>query len=226
MPQSDRICFLDFDHTLFDTDKFFHIDVRERFLALGIDITLWERTYEEVCLSGYTLEKHIETISASSGQQFPLQEMRGIIQNEFSNLEHYLFPDVVPFLQSFDETQAHLAILSFGNPEWQKYKIEASHIAQYFQFLFFTERGNSKRGVVADHVNTYRDIIVIDNHPQELDVIKDCNPNTRTFWMNRVPQKDSLKKLPRNSFLEAKKYMEMNPRHAHIRCASLREIVL
>lgn len=226
MSQPDRICFLDFDHTLFDTDKFFHVDARERFLGLGIDIALWERTYEEVCLSGYTLEKHVETISASSGQQFPLQEMREVIQNEFSNLERYLFPDVVPFLQSFDETRAHLAILSFGNPEWQKYKIEASHIGQYFQFLFFTERGNSKREVVASRVNTYRDIIVIDNHPQELDAIKDCNPNTRTFWMNRVPQKDALKKLPRNSFLEAKKYAGMNPCHRHIGCASLREIVL
>lgn len=41
------ICFFDFDHTLFDTDRFFHVDVREKFLELGIDIAFWDCAYEE-----------------------------------------------------------------------------------------------------------------------------------------------------------------------------------
>src|ERR1700722_10581946 len=126
-----RICFIDFDHTLFDTDHFFHVDVKNRFLELGIDADIWERTYPEVCRSGYTLEKHAEAICAAAQETLPLDDMQKIIREEFADLGRYLFPDVVPCLCAAKKAGVPLAILSFGNPTWQKYKVHASGIGSY-----------------------------------------------------------------------------------------------
>ena len=216
------VYFLDFDHTLFDTDRFFHVDVQERLLALGVDAELWRSTYDAVRLSGYTLEKHMAVIARQPGRQLSPHITQEIIA-EFSDLRRYLFPDAVSFLQSFDPLHTHLAILSFGNPDWQRFKVRASGIEPFFQNLFFTGAEYSKADVVRSCAARYGEIVAIDNHPGELDAIRDAVPSARTFLINRVPEEKVLAELPGNSFLEAKKYLDIPFRHHHTPCVTLQK---
>ncbi|MGH7429966.1 MAG: hypothetical protein ACREJ4_16645, partial [Candidatus Methylomirabilaceae bacterium] len=45
---------LDFDHTLFDTDRFFWIDLGSAFARFGVPADVWERSYDAIWPSGYS----------------------------------------------------------------------------------------------------------------------------------------------------------------------------
>src|SRR3989441_7940476 len=143
MHSLNTACFLDFDHTLFNTDEFFHVDVRNAFLRLEIDAAYWEQSYAAVWPTGYTLEKHAEEVYLRSGSKLPLDAMKRILQNSFSDLRRYLFPDVLPFLQAAKKNGVRLYLLSFGSDEWQRYKVTAPHLGSSYhdRFLPATQGG-------------------------------------------------------------------------------------
>ncbi len=227
MHSSNTACFLDFDHTLFNTDEFFHVDVRNAFLRLGIDAAYWEQSYAAVWPTGYTLEKHAEEVYRQSGSKLPLDAMKRILQNSFSDLRRYLFPDVLPFLQAAKQNGVRLYLLSFGSDEWQRYKVTASHLGSYFDDIFFTATPGGKAKLIEEHADKIpQEALVVDNNPNELDLIKDAAPGIQTYYMNRVP--DDLRSPPddlsRRKFLEARRYLGEIPRHRHTRCKSLDSI--
>lgn len=224
MRSSNTACFLDFDHTLFNTDEFFHVDVRDSFLRLGIDATDWEQSYAAVWPTGYTLEKHVEEVARQSGNQLPLEEMKRILQNSFSDLRRYLFPDVLPFLKEARKNGACLYLLSFGDHEWQRYKASASDVSGYFDDMFFAATQAGKSRLVLDQANrATQTVLVVDNNSMDLDLIRDLAPGIQTYFINRVP--DDLRfptdELSRRKFLEARRYLTRMPRHQHIPCRSL-----
>ncbi len=228
MRSLNRVFFLDFDHTLFNTDEFFHVDVRNSFLRLGIDATGWEQSYAAVWPTGYTLEKHVEEIARQSGNPLPLAEMKRILQESFSDLRRYLFPDVLPFLKKVKKAGGRLHLMSFGDDGWQRYKVFASDLGGYLDGMLFTTIQGGKSGLVLERAKeAAQEVSVIDNNPTDLDLIRDLAPDIRTYCMNRVPDKarspaDSLTLL---KFLEARRYLEKLPRHQHIPCRSLGEIL-
>ncbi len=224
MSSSAAACFLDFDHTLFHTDEFFHVHVRDAFLRLGIDSTVWEQSYHVVWPTGYTLERHAEEVFRRSGARLPLEEMKRILRNSFSDLRAYLFPDVLPFLAEAKKNGVRLYLLSFGHHEWQRYKAAASGLDGYFDDAFFTAVEGGKARLVQERTGKIADkAVVVDNNSAELDLIKDLAPETRTYWMNRVPEDMRIPadELAHRKFLEARKYLEKIPRHIHIPCTSL-----
>ena len=228
MHKSNTTCFLDFDHTLFHTDEFFHVDVRQAFLALRIDAKEWEQSYAAVWPTGYTLEKHAEEVSRQSGSQLPLKEMKSILQNSFSDLRRYLFPDVIPFLQRAKENGTRLYLLSFGDCEWQRYKVSACAVSAYFEDMFFATTPGGKSRLVREQVKTIREVVlVVDNNPVDLDLIRDQAPAVRTCHMNRVPDhmRSPADDLARRRFLEARRYLERVPRYQHVPCRTL-DVVL
>lgn len=226
--RAKTVYFLDFDHTLFNTDEFFHVDVRNSFLRLGIGATEWEQSYAVVWPTGYVLEKHVEEVSRRSGKQLPLEDMKRVLRDSFSDLRRYLFPDVLPFLQQAKRSGARLYLLSFGHQEWQRYKVLASRLNEYFNDVFFTAAEGGKAKLIEHETREVEQTVaVVDNNPLELDLMKDVAPEIRTYCMNRVPDEwvwptDELSRL---KFLEARKYLERVPRHPHIPCRSLEGIL-
>ncbi len=216
--------FLDFDHTLFNTDEFFHVDVRNAFLRFGIDAADWEQSYAAVWPTGYSLEKHAAEVARRLGGRLPIEAMKRVLRDSFSDLSPYVFSDVVPFLQRARKSGAPLYLLSFGDPEWQRYKASASHLSGYFDDMFLTSTEGAKADLVSKRAKGMsQPVAVVDNNPDELDSIKDLAPETRTYWMNRVP--DHLRvpgdELSRRKFLEARRYAEKTPRHQHTPCRTL-----
>lgn len=216
--------FLDFDHTLFNTDEFFHVDVRNAFLGLGIDAADWEQSYAAVWPSGYLLEKHVEEVHRRSGKQLPLEQMKCVLQSSFSDLRRYLFPDVLPFLQRAKKSGVHLCLLSFGHEQWQRYKLLACGLDGYFDDVFFTANEGGKSKLVEQWTKDMaRTVVAVDNNALELDLMKDVAPQVQTYCMSRVPAglvfpTDELSRL---KFLEARRFLERVARHQHTPCTSL-----
>ena len=224
MQASKTACFLDFDHTLFHTDEFFHMDVRQSFLRLGIDIKEWERSYAVVWPTGYSLEKHAEEVSRSAGNQLPVEEMKLVLRNSFSDLRRYLFPDVLPFLKRAKKSGVRLYLVSFGDREWQRYKVSACALGGYFDDMFFAASPGGKSSLVQEQVKKFQGtVLVVDNNPADLDLVRDQVPGAETYLMIRVPDEmrfpaDDLSRL---RFLEARRYLERVPRHRHVLCRTL-----
>lgn len=227
MHLANTACFLDFDHTLFNTDEFFHVDLRNSFLGFGIDIDLWERSYDAVWKTGYTLEKHLEEIYRQSCSQLPLEVMQRNLHDSFSDLRRYVFPDVVPFLEDAKKRGVRLYLLSFGNPEWQSYKVLGSRLDAYFDEMFFIPKEGGKAGLIQDHTHGIEQIVLIDNDPAELDLLKDAIPDAQTYWINRVPDEKLVPddESSRLKFLEARRYVDMSWRHQHVACSTLNGIL-
>lgn len=227
MISSTAACFLDFDHTLFNTDEFFHVDVRDAFLRLGIEGAEWEQSYSAVWPTGYTLERHVEEVFRRSGTRLPLEEMKYVLRNSFSDLRPYLFPDVLRFLEEAKRNGVQLYLLSFGHHEWQRYKAVAAQLDGFFADTFFTAVEGGKARLVQEHAaGNSRKVMVVDNNPTELDLVKDLVPEIRTYCINRVPVHMRLPTDERSSrkFLEARRYLARVPRHRHVLCTSLDSI--
>ena len=220
-------CFLDFDHTLFNTDEFFHVDVRNSFLRFGIETQLWEQSYAAVWPKGYTLEKHVEEISRQSEIQLPLEEMKQVFFNNFSDLKQYLFTDVLSFLENIKKKGVTTHLLSFGNPEWQRYKVHNSGISPYFESIFFTEKEGTKTEHIRKYSELFQQIIMVDNNSIELDLIKDTLPMTQTYFINRVPEEMLIPtdELTRLKFFDARNYVKKPQRHQHIAIKNLHDII-
>jgi len=85
---------LDFDHTLFDTDRFFWVDLRAAFARWAIDAAQWEASYAEVWPTGYSLDKHLGHL-ARHGRvaDSVVAQLKGVLREHFADLRPYLFPD-------------------------------------------------------------------------------------------------------------------------------------
>lgn len=220
-------CFLDFDHTLFNTDDFFHVDVRNSFLQLGIKEQLWEQSYATVWPKGYALEKHVEELNHQSGVQLPVEEIKQLLLNNFSDLKRYLFTDVLLFLENVKKKGIAIYLLSFGDQKWQKYKVHNSGLSCYFEDIFFTTKEGTKAEYIYKYSEIFQQIIMVDNNPAELDLIKDALPITRTYFIDRVPGEMRIPKdeLTRLKFLEARNYIEKPQRHNHVAIKTLHDIL-
>ncbi|MFQ5989080.1 MAG: HAD family hydrolase [Candidatus Methylomirabilales bacterium] len=218
---------LDFDHTLFDTDRFFWIDVRTAFAQFGIDGGHWEESYARVWPLGYSLDKHLDHLSREGQVDVSLKTaIRQVLQERFADLRSYLFADVEPFLKRLQAEQIPCFLLSFGDPSWQAYKVHGARIADFFQDVFTTPKEHAKVEVVERFVGRFPRLVVVDNDPRELDLIKARHPQIETFWITRVPFEalDSFDAGTRERFREARGYATLAAAYDHHRCHTLSEV--
>lgn len=225
--RSSRIaCFLDFDHTLFNTDEFFHLDLRIHFLQLGIDLNCWEESYTAIWSQGYSIDRHIEEINRRSPIKIPPAAGQSLLADHVSDLGRYLFADVMPALQQMKQAGISLYLLSFGHPEWQQFKVSGSGVSQYVEDMFFTLWEGRKADLLQEKSRSFDQVVVIDNNPAELDLIKDTVPEARTYCINRVPDEHvtPADEAARLRYLEARKYLEKARRHQHHDCKTLEDL--
>jgi hypothetical protein len=221
---------LDFDHTLFDTDRFFWVDLKSTFTRFGVPEAAWERGYEAIWPIGYSLEKHLdelERLGVLSGDG-TRRAMLATLQAGFSDLRPYLFPDVQAFLDAARRKEYELILLSFGDPAWQSYKVRASGLASSFQKIVYTAKHDGK-GELLDLLGaSYTALLAIDNNPVDLDSMKARHPNLLTHLICRVKPSDleGPAGIVPDRFREAARYLTIPSRLPHHRCWSLDEVPL
>lgn len=219
--------FIDFDHTLFDCDLFFHVEVWDMVRALGVSRSDWERSYEAVWQSGYSLIKHIDELRGI----LPigtLNRIKQLLDRDFLDLRRFLFADVLDFLNSIPRDRYDVHLLSFGFPEWQIYKVTGSGLVKYFDGLFFTLSYKQRKVDKIYHLaQSYAGGIIIDNSPLELDAVYDAEMPFNTILINRVPEHYANKhKEADYRFCEAAKYLQAEAKHKHEIHKSLMEIAI
>ncbi len=221
---------LDFDHTLFDTDRFFWVDLRSAFARFAIPDDAWEKSYEAIWPIGYSLAKHIEELTRRGAIAEPTTAgmMLSALERAFSDLRSYLFPDVPGFLDAARHRGFELILLSFGDPAWQSYKVCASGIAPHFRKIVYTSQQEGKAELLDDLVPRYTELHAIDNNPAVLDAMKGQNPWMHTHLICRVdlPAASEANDAPRDRFREAARYVSVPSRLPHHRCFSLDEVPL
>lgn len=133
---------LDFDDLLFKTKEFFS-PLQAIFQDFGISPELFHTTYEEVRRDSngkdfcYHFDAHIQKLKShiDFDDQGLLQALPGV----FRKASEYLFPDSIDFVKFLKENGCEITILSFGDNEFQREKIEGSGIADYVDRVFITQ---------------------------------------------------------------------------------------
>ena len=225
-----RAILLDFDHTLFDTDRFFWVDLKFAFARFGVPKEAWEKSYEAIWPLGYSLAKHLDELERLGVIADPeiKRTMLGTLEATFSDLRAYLFSDVPGFLKAAHHRGFDLILLSFGDPAWQSYKVRASGLAPLFQKIVYTVKQGGKGELLDDLGSSYAELRAIDNNPADLDSMKTRHPNLLTHLICRVKPSDleGPASLVPDRFREAARYLSIPSRLAHHRCWSLDEVCL
>lgn len=225
-----RAILLDFDHTLFDTDRFFWVDLKSALARFGVPDEVWEKSYEAIWPSGYSLVKHLDELARLGAIRQPdiRKTMLAAFDADFSDLRRYLFPDVPGFLKAARDRGSDLILLSFGDSAWQSYKVRACGIAPLFRKIVYTARQQGK-GELADELGSrYGELHAIDNNPADLDLMKARNGRLHTHLICRVDPSSVEGADPgaRDRFREAARYLTIPSRLPHHLCRSLDEVSL
>jgi len=170
------IIIFDLDYTLLDTKKF------KAGLANALDLSIddFEKSYLENFKNkklNYNLEKHLKILKQKNTQK---------LKQFFKSLDQYLFPDSIKILKKLGSAPVKarvkknnnkLILLSFGNKEWQKQKINNLSIKDYFDKIILTDIDKAK--ILKTLQKTKEKILIINDNAREIlemkKVLKNCN---------------------------------------------------
>jgi len=172
---------LDFDCTIFNTDKF-REKVVEAFARHGVSRDLFYSTLEESRGSGRDWKPEI---------QFGVLRKQGFgnvdkIQNEFNDILEsthlFLYDDTLPFLKRAKKMYP-LYILSYGEDWFQNKKIEKVSISPYFEKIIVTK--NIYKDKEANDLSCGEPSIFVEDNPSALSAAKKYAPHIITVRINR-----------------------------------------
>lgn len=181
------IIFLDFDDTLFQTKHRWTENDRGFVSRLGIPMATVIAAAEDLHARGifYTMENHLRSVSTMTNIDIPIERTLAAFQNKCKDLAPYLFPDVISWLQGAKEHGIPLYVLSHGDPAWQDFKLEHSHIIDYFIDRIYTKKSAEKINTVLQLFPNATDIIFVDDNSKELNATHVDAPNLKIIRMNR-----------------------------------------
>ena len=103
----------------------------------------------------------INDIMQNKNQQLTFLELKKLVKKQNLNLKNYLYPDVIPFLEKYQDK--NLILLTHGDYDYQLFKIRESKIVKYFKEIKITD--NYKGLLKLD----YQKSIFIDDNPKEIE---------------------------------------------------------
>ena len=157
--------YFDFDRTLFDTEAF----LKELYRILkeyNIPIDLFDKIKNEEKEKGFNSFKILEKIKRSYSFSTGLyHDLENFIECD----SMYLFNDSVDLLKYLKSKHFELILLTKGDYNFQKVKIDNTNIDEYFDDIIIT---NKHKGELAIDYNA----IFIDDSIEEIDSILKNNP--------------------------------------------------
>lgn len=151
--------YIDFDSTLFDSNKYLH-ELYEICEKYGTN----REKLDEIIDSIF---KHHKDFFIDDLLNYLLEEKKvnKKIKEDFIKLENtsFLYNDSLNFLKAIKEKYTPI-LLTCGNISHQEKKINACNIAQYFSNIIITPGNKSKVSKV-----DYKNSIFLDNNPKEIE---------------------------------------------------------
>ena len=200
--------YLDFDYTLFDTYEF-----RKGLYAIleknGLDKTYLAMT-PEMKTSGQKLLNIKELFkSLSETKNIPLENFLEPLEKLYSECDKFVYDDTIEFLNYLKSKDYKLHVLTWGEKEFQKEKLKASKLYDYFDEAIYAEQLKYELDI------DYENGIFVDDSIRDLEGLYNRNAK-QVFRIKRKNGKNSDKELSIqeilefNSLKELQDYLEEN----------------
>ena len=174
--------YLDFDGTLFNTDKFYQ-DYLNLFQEYGLD----EDLINNIKLKLFKTTKfNLDILTNYLVKEYNLDNNILLKVNNLYN-SSYVFKDVIPFLEKYKNLEINL--LTYGEYNYQLKKIDGSNLKKYFKDIIITDKDKSKLNL------DYQNNLFIDNNPTEIKKFLEVTKNV--IRIRR--EEDKYSKLNSNS---------------------------
>lgn len=174
--------YLDFDGTLFNTDKFYQ-DYLNLFQEYGLDEDLINNIKLELFK---TTKFNLDILTNYLVKEYNLDNNILLKVNNLYN-SSYVFKDVIPFLEKYKNLEINL--LTYGEYNYQLKKIDGSNLKKYFKDIIITDKDKSKLNL------DYQNNLFIDNNPTEIKKFLEVTKNV--IRIRR--EEDKYSKLNSNS---------------------------
>ena len=157
--------YIDFDGTLFNTDKYTE-DFMNILNDYGIDKALYNEVNNVICGNS-----RLFNINVIIDYFVTKHNINNSLKEKINNLlnDSYVYSDVIECLNILINEGYELYLLTYGDGEFQKLKINASNLSKYFKEIIITEKDKSKLDI------DYENSIFIDNNPFEIEKFNNSN---------------------------------------------------
>jgi len=151
--------YIDFDGTLFNTDKYTE-DFMNILNDYGIDKALFNEVNDKLCGNNklFNINVIVDYFVTKYNIDNSLKDKIGNLLND-----SYVYSDVVECLNVLINSGYELYLLTYGDDDFQRLKINASNLSKYFKEIIITEKDKSKLDI------DYNNNIFIDNNPNEIE---------------------------------------------------------
>lgn len=156
--------YLDFDDTIFDCRiQFKHALFGSLAHHTHLTTLQVESTYQHLHERFYTVEKHLLALGCTPTN---CREYAQEVKTELkSHLPNMVLPEAKQFLEQVDRSHNELQLLTFGDPEFQAWKVEGTGLAPYFAQIHYVT--SSKSVYLLDRLHEKQDsrFVFVDNQP-------------------------------------------------------------
>lgn len=179
--------YVDFDRTLFDTDKFLE-DLDNVLMNFNIDVNTFLEYVKKDEENGFNPGNVLKIMEKEySINKDIYKEIEDLIKKS----EQYVYSDVYSFMRSVKEKNYKIFILTKGNNEYQLSKIRNTSLFNYLDGVLVTLKLKGELDL------NYKDSIFIDDNPKELESIIKRKPQ-RIIRIERKNAKYNMIKLNKN----------------------------
>ncbi|MBI2410516.1 MAG: HAD family hydrolase [Candidatus Kerfeldbacteria bacterium] len=164
---------IDFDYTLFDTECL----RRKLVAALHVSEDEYRKAEAELKKTQlYTLEAHMQLLAG-----YPLQKAYHIVDDA----QDCVYPDAIAFLEQITvEKGKRIMLFSFGNPQWQRRKIDGSGLVHFFDDIVLVDTAKELH-IEQLNIASGSDTLYISDRGSEIDRMKQVLPSIQTIWIRR-----------------------------------------
>lgn len=157
--------YIDFDGTVFNTDKFID-DFTNILNNYDVDKNLFDELNGIICDNNILF--NIDVVINYFIEKYNISKS---VKNEIINLlnESYVYSDVVDCLNLLINDGYELYLLTYGDDDYQRLKINASNLSRFFKGIIITQKDKSKLDI------DYENSIFIDNNPFEVEKFYNSN---------------------------------------------------
>lgn len=183
--------YIDFDGTLFNTDKFYqdYLTILNKYNISSLEI-------DEIKKELFTNRRfNLDILTDYIISKYNIKNLKQEVEYLYNN--SYVFEDVIPFLEKYKNY--NLILLTLGDIDYQNRKINGSNLNKYFQDIMITDVDKSQLDI------NYKDNLFIDNNPKEL--IKFQNNGGKILRIRRIDDKYSVIDL--DNVLEYKNFFDL-----------------
>lgn len=177
---SESGIFIDYDRTIFDTDQFID-DMKKWLNSLGIDKSLFDKTYRSAHIAGIYIPK-VQFVMLSHEAGISYRDICDLYENLLANSAKYVFPDVPGALEELSGCY-ELDIISYGEKEHQMGKIKNLNLEHFFEKVIITN--DRYKLSIFNKIFRQGRIILVDDRVDVLSAVKSARPDVLSVCIDR-----------------------------------------